>query len=198
MTQEQIHTTLDKMLENPKSKNFLNHLVRSYMPTAQIEKVLYKPQGDFKCAISGDKLFSSEEILEGIQGEEFKSDFLKSLKTMFDDKADTTSPMEKLIGDRKMGLTGKGTTTYLSYPVAQEFYNWIATKALTGDKHINWLLGSIRHSSLMGRAKNIQNPKVQEKVKKEAQKFDRTAQFQLGDSFSALANLKAKLENEEK
>jgi hypothetical protein len=30
MNQEQIHASLDKMLANPKSRNFLNHLVRKY------------------------------------------------------------------------------------------------------------------------------------------------------------------------
>ncbi len=30
MTKEQIETSLDAMLENPKAKTFLNHLVRAF------------------------------------------------------------------------------------------------------------------------------------------------------------------------
>ena len=194
MTVEEIHSSLDKMLENPKSKNFLNHLVRSYIPVSKIEKVWNKPEGEFKCAISKDDLFSVQDIFEGIQTEEFKNDLMKSMKTMFDENADKTTPMAKLIGDKKLGVTGKGTTTYMSLPVAQEFFNWVITKSLKDDKHINWLLGNIRRESFVGRAKNINDDKVQSTISKLEKKADRTATFTLGDANGALAQLKAKME----
>ena len=195
MTTEEIFSSLDKMLENPKSKNFLNHLVRSYMPISNVEKVMDKPEGEFKCAISKDDLISVQEILEGIQTEEFKNDFMKSMKTMFDENADKTTAMAKLIGEKKLGVTGKGTTTFMSVPVAQEFFNWVITKSLKGDKHINWLLGNIRRESFVKRAKNITDDKVQSTVSKLEKKADRTATFTLGDANGMLAQLKAKMEN---
>lgn len=195
MTTEEIHSSLDKMLENPKAKNFLNHLVRAYMPISNVEKVMDKPEGEFKCALSKDDLISVQEILEGIQTEQFKSDLMKSMKTMFDDNADKTTAMAKLIGEKKLGVTGKGTTTYMSVPVAQEFFNWVITKSLKGDKHINWLLGNIRRESFVKRAQNITDDKVQSTVKKLEKRADRTATFTLGDTNGVLAQLKAKLEN---
>jgi len=195
MTTEEIHSSLDKMLENPKAKNFLNHLVRAYMPISNVEKVMDKPEGEFKCALSKDDLISVQEILEGIQTEQFKSDLMKSMKTMFDDNADKTTAMAKLIGEKKLGVTGKGTTTYMSVPVAQEFFNWVITKSLKGDKHINWLLGNIRRESFVKRAQNITDDKVQSTVKKLEKKADRTATFTLGDTNGVLAQLKAKMEN---
>ena len=39
MTKEEIHNILDKMLTEQKSRNFLNHLVRSYCPITNVEKV---------------------------------------------------------------------------------------------------------------------------------------------------------------
>ena len=194
MTTEEIHSSLDNMLDNPKAKNFLNHLVRAYMPISNIEKVMDKPEGDFKCAISKDDLISVQEILEGIQTEEFKNDLMKSMKTMFDENADKTTPMAKLIGEKKLGVTGKNTTTYMSVPVAQEFFNWVITKSLKGDKHINWLLGNIRRESFVNRAKNITDDKVQSTVRKIEKKADRTATFTLGDANGVLAQLKAKME----
>ena len=194
MTTEEIHSSLDKMLENPKAKNFLNHLVRAYMPISNVEKVIDKPEGEFKCALSKDDLISVNEILEGIQTEEFKSDLMKSMKTMFDDNADKTTAMAKLIGEKKLGVTGKGTTTFMSVPVAQEFFNWVIKKSLKGDKHINWLLGNIRRESFVKRAKNITDDKVQSTVSKLEKKADRTATFTLGDANGALAQLKAKME----
>lgn len=194
MTTEEIHSSLDKMLENPKAKNFLNHLVRAYMPISNVDKVMDKPEGEFKCALSKDDLISVQEILEGIQTEQFKSDLMKTMKTMFDDNADKTTAMAKLIGEKKLGVTGKGTTTYMSVPVAQEFFNWVITKSLKGDKHINWLLGNIRRESFVKRAQNITDDKVQSTVKKLEKRADRTATFTLGDTNGVLAQLKAKME----
>ena len=185
MTQEQIHTYFDNMLENPKSKNFLNHLIRAYMPISNITKVMDKPEGDFKCAITRDDLISTQEILEGIHTEEFKADVMKSLKTIFDDKADKTTPMAKLIGEKKMGVTGKNTTTFLSV-------------ALKGDKHINWLIGGIKHSSFIKRASSSNDNDLKRQADKIAEKNDRTAKYQLGDANNGLAALKAKLEKTEK
>lgn len=162
MTQQQIHDHLDAMLANPKTKNFLNHLVRAYFPITNVEKVWDKPKGPFKCVITGDELFSTQDILEGIQSAEFKNEFIENLRTQFDDKVDKTSPFVKLIGEKKMGVTGTNTTTFMSYPTLEEFYNWVLTKSLNNDKHINWLLRSIRKETQpeVGRRIKISKPKV--------------------------------------
>jgi hypothetical protein len=47
MSQEKIHASLDAMLENPKAKTFLNHLIRSYMPITNVEKVWDTPKSNF-------------------------------------------------------------------------------------------------------------------------------------------------------
>jgi hypothetical protein len=192
MTKEEIHSSLDKMLENPKSKNFLNHLVRAYMPFSKIEKVMNKPNGEFKCAISKDELISLQEIIDGVNTEQFKTDLMASLKTMFDKDTDKSTALSKLIGERKMGVTGKSTTTYLSIPVAQEFINWVMTKSLNGDKHINWLLSNIRRESFV---KKVNNNKDNTKVKNVEKKKEMTATFTLGDANGVLAQLKTKMEN---
>lgn len=197
MTQEQIHASLDKMLAEPKSRNFLNHLVRAYMPISNVEKVWDKPKTEIKCAISRDSLISVQEILEGINTEEFKNDTMTYLKNLFNEDVDRTTPMAKLIGEKKLGVTGKDTTTFMSYPVCQEFYNWVVTKSLKGDKHINWLLGDIRRSAFMQRAEKINDAEVQAKVKsfKKANAKHNSATFTLGDSSDALAKLKEKLDS---
>ena len=144
MTQKEIHDSLDVMLSNPKSKNFLNHLIRAYFPITKVDKVWEKPKGPFKCILTKEELFSAQDILEGIKTEEFQNDFMNNLKSVFTENFDTSHPLVKLIGERKMGVTGKETNTFMSYPAMQEFYNWVLTKSLIGDKHINWLLSSIR------------------------------------------------------
>jgi hypothetical protein len=196
MNQEQINASLDKMLANPKSKNFLNHLVRAYMPISNIEKVWDTPEKDFKCVLTRDQLFSVSDILKGMHTEEFQADFMNHLKSLLSEEK-VESPISKLVGEKKMGVTGKDTTTYMSYPAFQEFYNWVITKSLNGDKHINWLLGSIRRTSFMERAEKIQDVGVQKKVEEFKKTTGSSSTYTLDDASDVLAKLKAKLENKQ-
>jgi hypothetical protein len=198
MTQEQIHASLDKMLENPKAKNFLNHLVRSYLPINKVEKVWDKPTGDFNCALTRESLISVQEILEGLKTEEFKENLMKQMKSMFDENPEKRTAMDELVGDKKLGVTGKDTTTYMGYLTFQAFYDWVIAKSLKGDKHINWLLGSIRRESFVKRAENINDSGVQAKVKKIEKQKNNTATFTLGEANDVLAKIKAKMLKEGK
>lgn len=193
MTSEQIHASLDKMLATPKTKNFINHLVRSYIPVSNIEKVLETPKGDFKCVITKEVLVSVQSIFEGMDTKEFKKDFTEHLKSMFSEEKVET-PMSKLLGDKKLGFTGKDTTTYMSYTATQEFYNWVITKSLKGDKHINWLLGSVNRNTFIKRASNIEDQDVQKKVTN-LKRVSGVSTYSLGDATDVLSKLKAKLDN---
>lgn len=196
MTQEQIHASLDAMLANPKSKNFLNHLVRAYMPVTNVDKVWEQPKGDFKCVLTKNPLISVQEIMQGMQTEEYKADFMKSLKSIFDEDAKHENPIAKLLGDRTLGLAGKDTTTFMSFDAYQAFMDWVITKALNGNKHINWLLGSIRRDSFMSRAENIQDEGVQKKVQQIVKQKQTTTTYSMGDASDVLAKLKAKMEGQ--
>lgn len=192
MTSEQIHASLDNMLANPKTKNFINHLVRSYIPATKIEKVLEAPKGDFKCVITKEPLISVQGIFEGMNTEDFKNDFMDHLKSMFAEERVET-PMSKLLGEKKLAFTGKDTTTFMSYTAAQEFYNWVITKSLKGDKHINWLLGSVNRNTFMKRAASIDDQDVQKKVAKQ-KKTSGASTYSLGEASDILSKLKAKME----
>lgn len=193
-----IYASLDEMLVNSKSRGFINHLVRSYIPVTQIEKVWDKPKGDFKCVITKEPLISVQEVFDGTQTEQFKNDFTKHLQSMFNEDSDVKSPMANLMFDKKLGFTGKDTTTFMSYEVAQEFFNWVITKSLKGDKHINWLLGSIRRTTFMKRAEKIQDKTVQTKVENFKKSNESSAKFTLGDANDALSKLKSQLESKGK
>lgn len=196
MKKEEIFTSLDKMLENPKTKNFINHLVRSYMPITNVTKVMEKPTGEFKCVLTKDTLFSAEDILTGLETEEFKNNLMTYLKNMFDEKADKTTPIARIVGEKKLGVTGVNTNTFMSYPAFEVFYDWVITKSLRGDKHINWLLGSIRRNSFIERAEKIQDSDVQTKVQNfRKQENKGRATFALGD-LDVLQKLKDSFKNE--
>jgi hypothetical protein len=175
------------MLADHKSKKFLNHLVRAYMPVTNIEKVWDTPTGDFKCVLTREPLFSLQDILKGVQTEEYKVALMNNLKTMFDENAKTSNPITEVIGDKKMGLTGKDTTTFMTVEAFQSFYDWVMTKVLRGDKHINWLVRGINRNFSDN---STNSPVVQVKETKSSK-----ATYTLGDASEALLKLKEKLEN---
>jgi hypothetical protein len=196
MNKQEIFVKLDEMLNDNKKRNFLNHLVRSYVPVSKVEKVFDTPKGPFKCVLTDVKLFSIQGIFEGTQSEEFKKDLLDSLKLALDNEAPSITPMKKLVGDRVLGVTGEKTTTFMSIEGYREFFDWVITKSLSGNKHINWLLGDIRRESFLERAKQIGDENIQKKVKKLEPKQHR-ATYSLGDASDALLKLKENLEKNE-
>jgi hypothetical protein len=199
MNQEKIIASLDAMLENPKAKPFLNHVVKSYVPLKKVVKVMDTPTEKFKCVITTEPLCSVSDILNTLESQEYKDAFLKSLKNVLSDKDTVKDVVTDLLNGKKLGVTGADTTTYMSLPTFFVFYDWVITKSLTGNKHINWLLGGIRHKAFLERAEKIANGEVQAKVSK-MKKTDsgaKRASYTLADVNNGLAALKAKMEAEE-
>ena len=197
MTSKEIHDSLDAMLANPKSRNFLNHLVKAYLPISQVDKVWDKPKGPFKCVLTKIDLISVQELMDGMQTEDFKHKLVENLKAAFTEEGSiqATSPIAELAGDKLLGCTGTNTTTFMSYPAFKEFYNWVVTKIFRNDKHICWLMKSITKDFFVNRAATIDDDGVQRKVKlmKREEETSKAASFTLGetDSFKKLlANFK--------
>jgi hypothetical protein len=195
MSQDDINKKLEELYANKKARNFFNHLVRGYFPVNKVEKVFTKPRGPFKCVITNEQLISTSEILAGIHTKQFEEDFNTHLKTMFDASTSAEHPMTKLIGDKKMGVSTTDTNTHMAFSTFQVFYDWVVTKMLMGDKHINWLLKDITRNEFMDRAETIQNPFLQKKVKNVKKTQTKQATFTLGDAGGALQALKDKMEN---
>lgn len=189
---EQINAMLDKMLNEQKSRNFLNHLVRAYIPINKVDKVWENPAEPLKCVLTKIPLTSVNTILLTLQTDEAQNAFIQDLKTFITDEGISVSrSLANVIGQAQLAVTGKDTNTAMSYDTFQTFYSWVLNKSLEGDKHINWLLGSIRREQL---------------VKSEKPKFEKTLRgisvkqttYNLGETSGALASLKLKLLNEEK
>ncbi len=191
---EQIYETLDKMLGDQKSRNFLNHLVRSYIPINKVSKVIETADPAFKCVLSKKPLITVSGVLETLKTEEIKNSFLTELKSFIDDKGINVSrTLANIIGEAQLAVSGKDTNTAMSYDTFQTFYAWVLKKSIEGDKHINWLLGSIRRENTV-KTKNVKNSKPENKVKKTVKQTTYT----LGQTSGELANLKSKLLNQEK
>jgi len=189
MTNDEIKVSLDKMLANPKSKTFLNHLFKAYIPTSKISKVWEKPSGEFKCVLTRNPLISVGEVMNGLDSDEYKTSFMLQLKSMLDENPTFENPMKKLLEGKTLGLTGKDTTTFMSFNAFEVFFEWVTAKILSGDKHINWLIKSIRGESEIKKAKTA-NGEIKPLTKQ------KKATYALGDTNDVLSKLKAKMEGE--
>ena len=200
MIQKQIFAKLDEMLAKPKSRNFLNHLVRSYVPSSKTDKVWQTPEGEFKCALTGVQLFSCNDLFIEMHSEEYQKLFVEGLKTLLDEnKSNYENPLIALMGDKKLGVHGTNSDTFMAVDVYQAFMEWVITKSFKGDKHISWLLGSIRRERFLERAELSEDKAVADKAKKISKEItkDNTAKYSLGDANDALMKLKQKMENKE-
>ena len=142
MKTEQIYKNLDEMLANPAKRNFLNHLVRAYALYTNVSEVYEKPKNGFKCVITGDDLFTVNEFLESVRTDEEKAEVMDKVKSLFLDAGENT--VSRLVENRKLGFTGSKTTTYISYGGYSAFISWLLKKSLEDDKHIGWLMRSIK------------------------------------------------------
>ena len=200
MNQKQIFAKLDEMLAKPKSRNFLNHLVRSYVPSSKTDKVWKTPEGEFKCVLTGVQLFSCNDLFIEMHSEEYQKQFVEGLKTLLDeDKSNYENPLITLMGDKKLGVHGTNSDTFMAVDAYQSFMEWVITKSFKGDKHISWLLGSIRRERFLERAELSEDKAVADKAKKISKEItkDNTAKYSLGDANDALMKLKQRMENGE-
>lgn len=193
MKREDVFKKLDSMLENPKSKNFINHLAKSHLPSSKVTKVLDKPKGNFKCVITNKKLVSVNEVLSLTQTEEFKVKFMENLKNW--DKPEQQNTINEMVGNKVLAFQGEKTDTFMSAEGFNMFFDWFATKLLKGDKHINWLSRTINKNYLMGRMEGVANDaeSIEKLDRMKSNSKVKRATMKLGD-LSALQELKKKMD----
>lgn len=198
MSNEKFYKKLDELFDDAKSKNFINHLVRSYLPVSKTEQVWDTPKGKFRCVITNAPLISVEEALKGVESEQFRTDFMEHLKSWSNEENRVESPMKKMLKGRVLGFTGDNTNTYMSQEGFHIFYDWVVTKMLKGDKHINWLLNTIDRQDFITRAEavadDVETKKAVERLKKSSN--EGRATMKLGD-LGVLQQLKEKMETSE-
>lgn len=173
MTSEQIHLKLDNLLADPKTKNYINHIVRNYIPINRCKVVYEEPDKDFICTLTKKQLISG--------------------KSSNGDNSKLKESVTSLPDDEQLALTGWETNTFMSYKAYKAFYEWIVNKITVHDKHISWLLGDLNRKEFVNDFKGIVESKPLNTNNKNYNKpKTERATFALGD-FSALQELKKKL-----
>jgi len=202
MKENKTFEKLEKLYaKDEKSKNFVLHLVRAYLPIDKVTKIFDKPAdlSKFKCALTGEKLISIAEVFEGMQSEEFQKDFMNDLKIVIDESGNQVKQdpaILKITNGRILGWTGKDTNTFLCQDAVQELFNWVATKMLQGDGKINWTIRSMQGKQFLSKFDKDKNPETRKQVNRIKQVVNKPATAKLGD-MDILQSLKAKLEAQE-
>lgn len=207
---EQLVKKLDELYSNKKSKNFVLHLVRSYLPVNKPRKVFTKPEkmGNFKCALSGASLISVDEIFKLMKTEEYEESFMNDLKfkagLMLEGGSlpkDYVNPLEKMTEGKILGFHGEETSTYMSQPAITALLEWTINKTLSGDSKVNWTMRQMTSKTDDNKFKSffddINIPNSNKIRKNKSQSKPKRASTKLGD-LEVLSKLKAKMEKEEK
>ena len=166
MTNDEINESLDAMLVNPKAKNFLNHMVRSYFPTTKRLKVETIPEGPFKCALTRNELVLNTESNRDVPEAAFTGK------------------------DTNTYLSAEALNVFSDWVIAKSFnkdkhINWL----LNGVKRTDFI-------EIATESKNINSDVKEKAFRlKDKTEKNGSASFKLGDANSALAALKAKMES---
>lgn len=169
MSRKKIYDKLDELYVDKKSRTFMNHIVKNYFPLRNA-KLIDQSEVEPRCCISREKLNTLGNLPEEnqVKGKPFS-------KPYFEEHAYYAN-----FNKRGLAVTGGDSNTYMSYKTYVFFYDWVVIKALTGDKHMGWLLRDTDWSVFMDRAELIDNEEVKKRLTKEA-KVSPITTYALGD-----------------
>ena len=203
---QKIITNLNRLYDNPKSKNFVLHLVRAYLPLNKAKKVFTKPENmkKFKCALTNHKMISVDELFAIMNGQEYKDGFMEDLKfnVGLTEAPENYKPlMVQLAKERIMGYQGEETSTYMCSEAIQALFQWVTNMLLKGDGKINWTIRKMRTDGFGTKESGTIDNKFKSGSPLKKPKFNnkppKRANMKLGD-LGILDELKAKMEAAEK
>jgi len=197
---QKIITNLDKLYKDPKSKNFVLHLVRAYLPVNKAQKVFNKPENmkKFKCALTNHKMISVDELFAIMNGEEYKEGFVQDLKfnVGLTEAPENYKPlMVQLAKNRIMGYQGEETSTYMCSEAINGLFNWVSNQLLMGDGKINWTIKQMKTDAFTSKFDGSSDPETKKQVSriKKISRQPKRAKMTLGD-LDVLSDLKKKMD----
>lgn len=161
VTKELVFSKLDEMYRSEKSKKFLNHLIRAYFPVIKCDKIVERPKGKFRCAITGVELLSQNNISNLISDSNYFDEILNYVKNDFTGE----TKVVQIFNEKNVALTSNDTDTVISLQTYKFFYEWIIAKLIKGDKHLKWLLKDMGNTGIINKVKSATAPKEKTDVK---------------------------------
>ena len=178
MTDQEIYKKIEETYNSEKGRGFITHLLRSFFPINKTEFLWSKPEkGQIRDCITTERLACKDELFELLTSDESRTAFSDNLRaaskaTMDGDKTYETPDSVKELQKKgaPLALTSKGSNKYLSEQTFEEFYNFITSEMLKGNKHINWVINDEKSKEMVkqGYIKTKKEEKVVKKVIKRA------------------------------
>ena len=195
-------TAIQKLYEDPKAKNFVNHLIRSYLPVYKPTKVWeFKDKKSYNCNVCNHTLIDLGTLMgKMMTSDEFAKDTIEDLKKGINGeeiKKEDRAIYKHISHGAILAWQGEKTTTYLCMDCIKDILDLVTTGLLMGDKNITWIVNQTRRDQVFTNFKespilNEEEKTKVEVIKKQADKKKMT----LGD-LGVLQALKEKMEKEE-
>lgn len=188
MKKEQIYNVLDNMMVNHKSIKFINHLVKSYLPSKKICVVNGLNNDKLKCLFTDEDLVTLDDLLKNVNSDSQKEVVNQIITSITKNKELDGYDLNILMTNsgKSLAISGDQTNTYMSIHSYLYFFEWVREKLNEGNKHINWLIGSDKNS-IFG---NTIKPKPKKTVEFDAN----SAKYKLGEACDVLIKLKEKMD----
>lgn len=193
-------TKIQELYENEKSKGFVNHLIRAYLPVNKIEKLWdWKKGQKHACNVCGQKLASIGELFSVTQTEEFKQAFIEGIKKDLNGeprKREDNPYVQALGKDKVLGFTGQKTDTCMCQRCCQDLLDLTQTGILMGDKNINYQVNQMQRDAVFKEFDDSPaiDDEAKKKVKEIKKRVDKDRKITTFGDLEALQELKKKME----
>jgi hypothetical protein len=217
--EEEIYKKIEEIYGQEKGKNFITHLLRSFLPINR-SKFMFELNKDKKmiCAITGSRLICRAEVMK------FQLDNVDVILKNFSDRLLQKTTENVVIDNFKgkfMAIECESSNRLLTLTAVEQLFNFSATELLKGNKHIEFVLRDEQkkemaktktetdseHYSEWNKIKTLYptdeikpkkfNLKTPEKFKTEKPKYEKPKETKEVSTFgdlAALQELKKKLE----
>lgn len=194
-------TKVQELYDNPKSKGFVNHLIKAYLPVNKIEKLWeWKDGQKHTCNVCGQKLVSIGELFDAIRKPEFMENFMENLKAQVNGKElkREDNPYLKVVGtDKVQGFTGQKTDTCMCHQCCQDLLNLVTNGMLCGDKNLNYQVKQMQRDQVFSHFDESPaiDDEAKEKVKEIKKRVDKDRVITTLGDLEVLQELKKKMES---
>ena len=198
-------TKIQELYDDPKSRGFVNHLIKAYLPVNKTQKLWeFKKDQKHICNICGQKLFDIEGAFASIQNNQgsISKDFIANLRKNINGETTTReeNPFVKAIGvDKVQAFTGEKTDTCLCFQCTTDILDLTSSGLLNGDKNINYQLNQMKRDTVFSHftENSALDNNDKQKVKEIKKRVDKKKSSTFGD-LNILQELKKKMELEGK
>jgi len=210
--EEEIYKKIEEIYGQEKGKNFITHLLRSFLPINR-SKFMFELNKDKKmiCAITGSKLICRAEVMK------FQLDNIDAILKNFSERIlegkVTENPLTENFKGKFVAIECEGSNRLLTLMAVEQLFNFSATELLKGNKHIEFVLKDEQKKEMaktdseslkidfLTKYKKADDKKKEKKPLESKPKFEKPKEKEVFSTFgdlAALQDLKKKLEEEGK